>query len=76
VSSTPEFWECRQDQEQFKGKTFEFYSCYENLHLEKSLGPSSSEPLCFELLPAPEGMGRSIFEKAVDVWEKEHKQTR
>ena len=21
-------------QEEFKGKTFEFYSCYENLHLE------------------------------------------
>ncbi|KAL9951590.1 hypothetical protein ACROYT_G044274 [Oculina patagonica] len=73
VKNTPEFWECRQDQENSEGKMFEFYSCYENLHLETPLGPSSSEPLCFELLPAPEGMGRSLFEKAAEVWEKEHK---
>ncbi|KAJ7383820.1 hypothetical protein OS493_025692 [Desmophyllum pertusum] len=76
VKSTPEFWECRQDQEKSEAKMFEFYSCYENLHLEIPLGPSSSDPLCFELLPAPEGMGRSLFEQAVEFWEEEQKQTR
>ncbi|PFX19132.1 SCL-interrupting locus protein [Stylophora pistillata] len=55
VKSTPEFWECRQDQ---------------------PLGSSSTEPLCFELFPAPEGLGRSLFEQAVNDWEKEQRTMR
>ena len=40
------------------------------------LGSSSTEPLCFELFPAPEGMGRSHFEQAMQNWEKEQRTTR
>ncbi|XP_022800831.1 uncharacterized protein LOC111338596 [Stylophora pistillata] len=67
VKSTPEFWECRQDQSVVKQTPCIFF---------QPLGSSSTEPLCFELFPAPEGLGRSLFEQAVNDWEKEQRTMR
>lgn len=76
VKSTPEFWECRQDQGDSELKMFELYSCYENLHLEIPPGPSSSDPLCFELISSSGGISRSLFEQAAEIWQDDQKQPR